>query len=61
MEKYGKKLGKCGAKPCGLADLEYEVIRFEWQQENLITNSNLDLLGDCGYFDTDLLTGVRTM
>ena len=56
----GRKLGKWEANPRGLADLEYEVIGIEWQQESLITNSNPDLLGNCGDFVTDLLTGVRT-
>ena len=55
------KLGKSGVNPRGLADLEYEVIGIEWQQESLITNSNPDLLGNSGDFDTDLLTGVRIM
>ena len=40
--------------------MEYKVIGVEWQQESLITNSNPDLLGNCGDFVTDLLTGVRT-
>ena len=45
MKTLEVKLGKCEANPHGLADLEYEVIRIEWQQETLITNSNPILLG----------------
>ena len=41
--------------------MDYEVIGLEWQPERPITNSNPDFLGNCGDFDTDLLTGVRIM
>ena len=43
----------------GLADLDYEVVRVEWQQETMITNSNPYLLGVCGDIDTKALTCVR--
>ena len=52
--------GNSGAKPRGLADLDYEEVRIEWQQETLITNSNLYLLGVCGDIETEVLTCVRT-
>ena len=42
---------------CGLADLDYVEARVEWQQETLITNSNLYLLGVCGNIDTRLSLG----
>ena len=59
--KPWRKLGKCEVNPRGVADLEYEVIGFKWQQESLITNGNPNLLGNCGDFDTELLTDVRKM
>ena len=43
----------------GLADLDYEEVRVQWQQETLITNSNPYLLGVCGDVDTKALTYVR--
>ena len=42
----------------GLADLDYEVVRVEWQQETMITNSNPYLLGVCGDIDTKALSNV---
>ena len=33
------------------------MIGLKWQQEILITNSNPDLLGNCGDFNMDVLTG----
>ena len=41
-----------------LADLDYEAVRVEWQQETMITNSNPYLLGVCGDIDTKALTCV---
>ena len=43
----------------GLTDLDYEVVRVEWQQETMITNSNPYLLGVCGEIDTKALTCAR--
>ena len=43
----------------GLTDLDYEVVRVEWQQVTMITNSNPYLLGVCGDIDTNALTCVR--
>ena len=45
--------------PRGEADLDYEVIRVEWQHKTVITNSNLYLLGVCGDIDTKALACVR--
>ena len=56
-EARARKLGKSGTSLFGLADYEYEVIKLEWQKESLITNSNPDLFGNCGDFDTVILTG----
>ena len=42
-----------------LADMDYEAVRVEWQQETMITNSNPYLLGVCGDIDTKALTCVR--
>ena len=56
-----EKIREIKVNPRGEANLEYKVIGFEWLQESLITNGNPDLLGNCGDFDTDLLTGVRKM
>ena len=43
----------------GLTDLDYEVVRVEWQQETMITNSNPYLLWVCGDINTKALTCVR--
>ena len=43
----------------GLTDLDYEVVRVEWQLKTVITNSNLYLLEVCGDIDTNALTCVR--
>ena len=43
----------------GLTDLDYEVVREEWQQKTWITNRNPYLLGVCGDIDTNALTCVR--
>ena len=60
MESMNGITGNSGANLCGLANLDYEEVRIEWQQETLITNSNLYLLGVCGDIDTEFLTCVRT-
>ena len=45
--------------PRGQTDLDYEVVRVEWQQETVITNSIPYLLGGCSNIDTKILACAR--
>ena len=46
MESMNGIIGNSGVNPRGLADLDYEEVGIEWQQETLITNSNLYLINE---------------
>ena len=58
MESKNVNKEKRRVNPRGPA---YEVIVIEWQQETLITNSNLYLLGVCGDVDTDILNFLKNI
>ena len=57
MESMNELTGNSEVNLHGLANLDYEEVRVEWQQKTLTTNSNL--LGVCGDFDTKALICVR--
>ena len=50
---------RVGVVAPNMTDLDYDVVRVEWQQETMITNSKPYQLGVFGDIDTKALTYVR--